>query len=381
MSKKRIRLLTLISYKFLPAKLGGHLAHLYFHNYISEYADSIVIGHKANDRNASEEKLKFSLLKIFKNNILTYSQTYYLPKILKTIKEEKIDIILCSHPYLGLLGILASHIRKKPLLTYSHNIEAERFRSLNKWWWKILFYYEKWVMKNSQLVFFVTNEDRLWAIKNYALSDDKCIVSPFGINLTEKPIKDTKYKEVLCHQLNVDLNTKLLYFAGSYNYHPNDEAVENILFEIYPRLSKYRNDFKILIIGKGLNEVLVKKINETKGAVIYLGFVENINDILYSADLMLNPMLSGGGIKTKAVEALGNNIKVVSTENGSFGLDVESCQGMVWISTDDNWSHFAENINLALNSEIEISEKFYSYYSWKNVTRRIVDELDRLISL
>ena len=60
---------------------------------------------------------------------------------------------------------------------------------------------------------------------------------------------------------------------------------------------------------------------------------------------------------------------------------MESCQGMVWISTDDNWSHFAENINLALNSEIEISEKFYSYYSWKNVTRRIVDELDRLISL
>ena len=85
MSKKRIRLLTLISYKFLPAKLGGHIAHLYFHNYISEYADSIVIGHKANDRNASEEKIKFSLLKIFKNNILTYSQLYYLSKILKTI--------------------------------------------------------------------------------------------------------------------------------------------------------------------------------------------------------------------------------------------------------------------------------------------------------
>ena len=376
MSKKRIRLLTLISYKFLPAKLGGHLAHLYFHNYISEYADSIVIGHKANERNASEEKIKFSLLKIFKNNVLTYSQIYYLPKILKTIKEEKIDIILCSHPYLGLLGILASHIRKKPLLTYSHNIEAERFRSLNKWWWKILFYYEKWIMNSSQLVFFVTNEDRIWAIKNYSLSDDKCIVSPFGINLIEKPIKDKKHKETLCHRLNIDLNTKLLYFAGSYNYHPNDEAVENILFEIYPRLSKYRNDFKILIIGKGLNEVLVKKINDTKGVVIYLGFVENINDILYSADLMLNPMLSGGGIKTKAVEALGNNIKVVSTENGSFGLDQEACQDMLWKSQDDDWPSFVENINLALNSQIEISEKFYSYYSWKNVTRRIVDELE-----
>ena len=285
---------------------------------------------------------------------------------------------MCSHPYLGLLGYIASRMGKKPLLTYSHNIEADRFKSLNKWWWKILFYYEKWVMNSSQLVFFVTNEDRIWAIKNYALSDDKSIVSPFGINLIEKPIKDTKYKEALCHRLNIDLHTKLLYFAGSYNYHPNDEAVENILFEIYPRLSKYRNDFKILIIGKGLNEVLVKKINETKGAVIYLGFVENINDILYSADLMLNPMLSGGGIKTKAVEALGNNIKVVSTENGSFGLDVESCQGMLWISKDDNWSHFVENINLALNSETEISGKFYFYYSWKNVTRRIVDELDRV---
>ena len=62
MSQKRLRLLTLISYKFLPAKLGGHLAHLYFHNYISAYLNPIVAGSVDNE---DKGDLKFNLIPVF----------------------------------------------------------------------------------------------------------------------------------------------------------------------------------------------------------------------------------------------------------------------------------------------------------------------------
>lgn len=378
MQKRRTNILTLIPYRFLPISSGGHLAHLYFHNYISEYTNSIVIGSAANNETQSVETLKFRLLKVFKNKYLTYSQIFYLPKILKIINQDPIDIILCSHPYLGFLGYILSKIKNIPLVVYSHNIESDRFRNLGKWWWKILFYYEKWIMSRSEMTFFVTNEDRIWAIKNYGLSEIKCIVSPFGINLSEKPIKERKYREGLCQRLGINYEAKILYFAGSYNYYPNDEAVEFILNEIYPRLSQIRDDFAILIIGKGLNQELKSRIDSLNGKIIYLGFVENIHEILYSADLMLNPMLSGGGIKTKAVEALGNNIKVVSTENGSFGLDSEACEGMLWISKDKDWDSFVKNIDLAIESNAQIENRFYLHYSWQHVTKKVAESLSTI---
>lgn len=376
MQKGKIRLLTLISYRFLPAKLGGHLAHLYFHNFISEYLDSIIIS--SSDNEFAVESIHFRLYKVFRNKYLTYCQFFYLPNIFRLINKENIDVVMCSHPYLGLMGYIAAKFKNKPLISYSHNIESERFRTLNKWWWKILFYYEKWVMQRSQLIFFVTEEDRLWAINSYKLMEKKCIVSPFGININEAPTKDIVFRERLCNTYNIKSDDRILYFAGSYNYQPNDEAVEFICDEIYPRLLKLRSDLAILIVGKGLNKELRAKIDQTNGKIKYVGFIEDINDVLFSADLMLNPMLSGGGIKTKAVEALGNNIKVVSTVNGSFGLDRNACENMLWISKDGDWDQFTHDIILALDQPNAISPKFYEHYYWGKVTKRFSDEISKL---
>lgn len=378
-SIRKYKLLTIIPYKFLPAKLGGHLAHLHFHNFISKYIDSIVVGSKSNQYNdEGKNDVNFRLLSVLGNKHLTYSQLYYLSKLFSIIENEKVNAILCSHPYLGLTSYILSKKAQIPLVLYSHNIESERFRTLNKWWWRLLFVYEKWVMQHSDIIFFVTEDDKKWAIKNYGLTPNKCIVSPFGINISEKPFKPEQYRANLCNQLGVTKNTKIMYFAGSYNYRPNDEAVEYITDEIAPRLIKKYPDFIILIIGKGLNAKLQDKILQTNGKVVYLGFVEDINEVLFSADIMLNPMLTGGGIKTKAVEALGNNLKVVSTKNGSFGLDSMACHGMLWVSKDKDWDGFVENIVLAADSEDEIDDKFYDFYYWGNVTKRVVEEISRI---
>lgn len=379
MSNRRVHLLTLISYKFLPAKLGGHLAHLYFHNYISQYLDSIVVAKKSNDVVTELEVVKFELIPLFGRKYSPYIPLSYFFDLIQIVREKKIDVLMCSHPYMGITGYAVSRVSNIPMITYSHNIESERFKTLGKWWWKILFYYEKWVMSKSRLTFFVTEEDKQWAVENYKLNPAHCIVSPFGINLSEKPIKDKSYRINLCRKLAINTDTKILYFAGSYNYYPNDEAVEFIIDEIYPRLIEKRDDFVILIVGKGLNETLKEKITQTKGKIVYLGFVEDIREILYSADVMLNPMLSGGGIKTKAVEALGNNIKVVSTVNGSFGLDKSACNGMLWVSADKDWDKFVYNIHEALDSDNEILPEFYNQYYWGEVTKRLATVIEDII--
>ena len=47
--------------------------------------------------------------------------------------------------------------------------------------------------------------------------------------------------------------------------------------------------------------------------IIYAGFVDDITLFYKAADMLINPVIDGGGIKTKLVEALGYNMNVVTT--------------------------------------------------------------------
>lgn len=373
--KSKLKLLTLISYKFLPARTGGEIAHVHFHNHIADYLDNYVVGSAKN--NAEGTRLKFKLVSLFKNKYLTYLQLPYLFSLLLLIKKEKIDFIMCSHPYLGFLGYLASLLTGKAMISYSHNIESERFKSLGKWWSALLFYYERWLLNVSKIVFFVTEEDRQWALSHYGIHRDTTRVSPFGIHLQEPPIKDPNYKARLQKKYKLESTTKILYFVGTFPYEPNNQAVDFILQEINPRLKNTGLDYKIFVAGKNLDMFRQEQIKSSQN-IIYMGFVDDIRELLDSADIMLNPMLLGGGIKTKAVEALGHNIKVVSTENGAFGLDKESCKNMLFTSEDNDWTAYTDNIISAIQTTSSILPDFYLKYYWGHVTQRVVKDLERL---
>lgn len=377
---RKLRLLTLISYKFLPANLGGHLAHVYFHNAISEYLESIVISKTTNEPVLEKRDIKFELIPIFTSQISTYLPFSNWQKISALVKKKDADTIMCSHPYLGPTAWLVAKICGIPLISYSHNIESERFKSMKKPWWLLMYYFERWVLRKSRLTFFVTQEDRLWAIANYGLDDKACMVSPFGIDLEAPPIKNIEARHKLLESGLISKENSILYFVGAYNYQPNDTAVSDIIHEIYPRLEARGISYKILIVGKGLNQKLRKEIDGTSGKVIYLGFVEDISDVLDAADIMLNPMTLGGGIKTKAIEALGHDIKVVSTSDGAKGLDPDVCLGMLYISPDNDWDSFTDNIVKAIKVNSHIGSEFYEAYSWKGVTLKAAKAIESLIS-
>ena len=373
-----IKLLTLISYKFLPAKLGGHLSHVYFHNAVSAYMESIVAGRIENDL-AGEKDIKFELIPVFKSQLDTYFPFSHCFDLASIIRKKNIRALMCSHPYLGPTGWMASKMTGIPLVSYSHNIESERFRSMGKKWWPLMHYFEKWVMRRSAINFFVTKEDMIWAIDHSGLDTKTCHVSPFGINLDKIPEKNPEAKHHWIKKGVIQPQDRLLYFVGSYDYQPNEQAVKDILYEVLPRLKDTNMSYKIFIVGKGLSDFLRKEIEETNGKVVYIGFVDDIKDVLDAADVMLNPMSLGGGIKTKAVEALGNNIRVVSTEDGAKGLLREVCGKMLLVSEDGDWNTFTQNIVLAALEGENIPDSFYAQYSWNGVTEKASQEIKKII--
>lgn len=371
--KKKINILSIVPYTFLPANTGGRLGILDVHNNLGLIANDYIISTKFNLINI---KIHFNLIPIFSNSRLKYLPFNYTNKISKIAKENNIQAIFCDHPY---MAILANQVAKKlhiPWFLRSHNIESERFRSLKKWWWKILFYYEKWAFKKAAAVFTITQEDSDWAIQNYQINPNKLSLIPFGTNLNMPMLKNLLIKNRFCKKYNLDPNKPIIYFLATLNYYPNYNAVENIIQFIIPNLQKKQKDYQIIIIGKDLNANVEKKIESAAYNIKYLRFIENLEDLFHSADIMLNPMLYGGGVKTKLIEALANNMNAVSTMNGACGVNRMVCNDKLYIAANDNWSLFTNYIIEAVDNKNNIGNQFYETYNWQNITKKILSTIE-----
>jgi glycosyltransferase involved in cell wall biosynthesis len=96
-----------------------------------------------------------------------------------------------------------------------------------------------------------------------------------------------------------------ILFLGAYNHPPNRISLQFIIEQILPKLVQTTKKFKIHIVGAGtknFNELLNN--SKYKGIVTIRGFVEDINQVFADMDIALFPILYGGGIKTKVIDAM-----------------------------------------------------------------------------
>jgi glycosyltransferase involved in cell wall biosynthesis len=173
----------------------------------------------------------------------------------------------------------------------SHNIEFERFRTLNKSWYKLLKIYEKWGYKNADTVFFITNEDIDFAVKNNMVKKENSALLPFGVELKEMPPDKPEQKKKICDQYNIPGDTTLLLFNGALDYTPNTDALSFILDEINPLLLKNVSfNYRIIICGRGLPSSFNELKDFAGKNIIYAGFVDDVYAYFKAADIFLNPL-------------------------------------------------------------------------------------------
>ena len=65
---------------------------------------------------------------------------------------------------------------------HSHNIEAERFKTVGMWWWKILWHYEKYINRRANFTFCISEKDRQYFINRYKVPAGKTAVITYGIS-------------------------------------------------------------------------------------------------------------------------------------------------------------------------------------------------------
>jgi len=312
------------------------------------------------------------LLPFLKKGFYRYINTSLVNKIATEIKKNNYDTIIWEHPYYAWLAYLIKKRTGIKTIAHAHNIEYQRFRSTGKWWWWILKGYEKWFFKKADLIFFVVPEDRDFAIEHWGIKKEKCIDTPFGIEIQSFPDDKPQCKKVIAAKHHIASNEKILLFNGLLDYKPNLDAVKVILNEINPKLLLRPNfKYKILICGKRLPGEMNELKEYTDKNIVYAGFVDDIEMYFKAADIFLNPVQSGGGIKTKIVEAIAFGTTVITTETGAAGIDKNICGNKLIIVPDNDWNAFAAAV-IDNADKYEITPpSYYEHYYWGNIVKKL----------
>ncbi len=376
MIKAGTKVLSIVPYRFLPPSSGGHLGIAMPHQYLGMHCEDHIV---CTNDNIPDKTYSFHLHPILKTGITRYLPLYKLKQITQLARKLEINAIYCDHPYMASTAIALSKKLKAPWFMRSHNIESERFKTYGKKWWPIMAYYEAAIMRKADGIFFVASEDLKWAIDKYKVNAAKCHFIPYGTTLDTPPTGHPEAKKKVAAQLDLNENIPWLYFLGAMDFYPNTHALSFILDEIMPRLNKGNIKYQVLIAGKGLPDDLKTKISNTPN-IKYTGFIPDLDDFLKACDIMLNPVLLGGGIKTKAVEALGYNKIVVSSFSGAAGLLPEVCGANLLISNDNDWDAFTSHIITSIDQTPLIPDSFYNTYYWGKVMKKVYDIINVAIA-
>ena len=120
--------------------------------------------------------------------------------------------------------------------------------------------------------------------------------------------------------------------SGTMSYEPNHEAALYFIREILPRVRSRHGDAKFFVVGKSPREELLRHSN---GQVVVTGEVEDIQDYLRRSGVVVAPILSGGGMRMKILEAFALSKAVVSTSLGAEGIEYTDGENILIADTPE----------------------------------------------
>jgi glycosyltransferase involved in cell wall biosynthesis len=106
-------------------------------------------------------------------------------------------------------------------------------------------------------------------------------------------------------------------FIGSMDYEPNREAARTLV-ALWPRLEAEAGLERLIVVGRGADSA----ITPVPGVEVYSD-VRAVGPFLEQADVALIPLVTGGGVRVKLIEAFAVGLPVISTPVAAEGLEIE----------------------------------------------------------
>ena len=247
--------LNITPYTYLPYFSGGQKLIAQFLDYLGRETDLTVISTSSNDSSLAKT---YKLLPLLGKGLARYINPGLLKRVTAEVKKNNYDAVIWEHPYQGWLANAVKKNTGVKTILHAHNIEYQRFKSMGRWWWPLLKIYERWVFRKMDMIFFVTPEDKQFAVLNWRIKKEICVDAPFGVEIKSYPTDKEQCKNEIIAKHKLAQKEKILLFNGLLDYKPNLDALKIILNEINPiLLSTPSFQYKIIICGKSVNATIL----------------------------------------------------------------------------------------------------------------------------
>ncbi|MCX8472085.1 MAG: hypothetical protein ORN85_00405 [Sediminibacterium sp.] len=132
-----MNILEIVPYSLFPIRNAGQESIIQFSSYLNDYGNVFVASVEIHPDLIKDYKIT-TYFPVFPNKKKRYLPLYNFFKLNKIIQENNINVLIVDHPYMALTTHFLAVKNKIPWFLRSHNIESDRFKSLQKWWFKLL---------------------------------------------------------------------------------------------------------------------------------------------------------------------------------------------------------------------------------------------------
>lgn len=319
------------------------------------------------------KSLENKIYKLFNNITLNYLNFFY--KILSILKiffllkryfynKKKTVIFVEGASWIGfsfLLIFLAKRFIKDCVIIYhSHNIEYD-LRKQKKSSFLICIltkFLEKIVFKISDYKTVVSEIDQK---RVYNLYKIKPLILENGIDKNRLKI-NKKFNHP----------NEFIIFSGSYEFFPNQQAINKLTYRIMPNILKKYPRIKLIITGKGLPDNI-----KNKKFIIYYNYLPK-NKLIYlikKSRFVLFPFKESPGTKLKVIESLMLGSTVISTKDSLRGISYNRTlkSPIIYKNYKDMYAAIDKTMYSKINTKI--IKKFYTKkFSMQNIFSKLKKE-------
>lgn len=318
----------------------------------------------------SDTSLTGAFLNLFSSESYFVSRFYFETfnsKLIETLQKISFDIVQLEGLFMGdYIETIRKHSTAKIVLR-AHNVEHliwDRYIVKEKNWFirtylnlqnKRLKRYEEKIFKSVDAIVTITDADK--EVIHSMNKNVKLFTCITGVNLSDYDQK-TGVKKI----------EQTLFYFGSMDWIPNQEAVDWFLAKCWPSILKTNPNCKFIIAGSNMPK---------KYKTIHLSNVLPIENILdkrefYSKyDIMLVPLLSGSGLRIKIIEGLSFGKAIVSTSIGAEGIYITPNEHLIIADSPENYIKEVNSL-LASNEKKKLLEKNAKNFAVSNLDNKII---------
>lgn len=282
---------------------------------------------------------KFGLnrLKIGQDHIFAWN--VYSEKVKNEFKNLvdhlRPDVIICEYAITA--GLIAQLTDGSIKIVDTHDFFTDRNERIRATggrglWWNLTEVQERSLLSVFDYVIAIQNEEAEQFKR--ILKDKANIVKIIDILTLPKAVSNRN-------------TNKIIGFVGSDNFH-NREGLKMFITKHWVSIKQAIPDAKLIIAGD-------VKCSYLLDGITHIGRANSLKESLYDqCTLIINPCLSGSGLKIKTIEAMSYGLPVITTPEGASGLLENQGLGLIVqnLISDD----FAKSCIRFLN-DIDYNEK------------------------